>query len=201
MAQLRPRLLIALAVVAPDRGRRDGAVRRRRARAARRAARGRGAALATGRAARPRPQARADAGQGGRRSGSASRCSSLTGSSPGLDLGAPTVVVCAYGLLIPDDAARGAALAQRPPVAPAALARRRARRARDPGRRHRDGRDDPPHRQGARRGPDRRSARVPDRPRRRRRRRLRAGRRGSRSSCSTRFSPAARRSCRRRPRA
>ena len=35
-------------------------------------------------------------------SGSASRCSSPTGPSRGLDLGAPTVVVCAYGLLIPE---------------------------------------------------------------------------------------------------
>ena len=52
----------------------------------------------------------------------------------GLDLDAATVVVCAYGLLIPEDAARGAAVAQRPSLAAASLARCGARRARDPGR-------------------------------------------------------------------
>ena len=52
---------------------------------------------------------------------------------PGLDLGAPTVVVCAYGLMFPRRCSPSA-LAQRPPVAPPALARRRSGRARDPRR-------------------------------------------------------------------
>ena len=46
-----------------------------------------------------------------------------------------TVVVAAYGLLIPEPAARPRALAQRPPVAAAALARRGADRAGADGRR------------------------------------------------------------------
>ena len=52
----------------------------------------------------------------------------------GLDLGAPTVVVCAYGLLIPTGASRRADLAQRPSIVAPALARRSARRAGDHGR-------------------------------------------------------------------
>ena len=52
----------------------------------------------------------------------------------GLDLGAPTVVVCAYGLLIPAGASRRADVAQRPSVAAPALARRGAGRAGDHGR-------------------------------------------------------------------
>ena len=75
----------------------------------------------------------------------------------GLDLDAPTVVVCAYGLLIPEALLGGEAVAQRPSVAPAALARRGAGRARDPGRRRRDRGHDPRDREGARRRPDRRA--------------------------------------------
>ena len=52
----------------------------------------------------------------------------------GLDLDAPTVVVCAYGLLIPEALLAGTAVAQRPSLAAAALAGCGARRARDPGR-------------------------------------------------------------------
>ena len=61
----------------------------------------------------------------------------------GLELDAPTVVVCAYGLLIPDELLAERTVAQRPPVAPAALARCGARRAGDHGRRRGDGRHDP----------------------------------------------------------
>ena len=47
-----------------------------------------------------------------------------------LEIPADTIVVAAYGLLIPDELLDHGALAQRPPVAAAALARRRAGRAR-----------------------------------------------------------------------
>ena len=78
----------------------------------------------------------------------------------------------------PARGARGPALAERPSVAAAALARRGAGRARDHGRRRGDRRDDPRDRRGARRRPDRRAASVPDRPRGRRGSGLRARRRG-----------------------
>ena len=71
-------------------------------------------------------------------------------------------------------------MAERPPVAPPALARRGARRARDPGRRHRDRRDDPRDREGARR-----------RARSRRRRRSRSGPTTTPARCSTRAAVAA----------
>ena len=99
----------------------------------------------------------------------------------------------------PRRAARGAVVAQRPPVAPAALAWRRARRARDPRRRHRDGRHDPRDREGARRragrgaasdsrsGPTTTRARCSGMPRR------------SRCACSTACSPSRARPSRRRP--
>ena len=61
-------------------------------------------------------------------------------------------------------------MAERSSLAAAALARRRACGTRDHVRRHRNGRDDSPHRQGARRGPDCRAALVPDRRARRCRR-------------------------------
>ena len=61
-----------------------------------------------------------------------------------LELPGDAVVVAAYGLLIPESLLANGPLAQRPPVAPAALARRRSGRAGAPGRRRGDGRDDPP---------------------------------------------------------
>ena len=123
-----------------------------------------------------------------RPSASASRSSSPSGPSCRAEP-VDAVVVCAYGLLIPDDAARTGALAQRPPLAAAALARRRARRAGDPRRRRGDRRDDPRDGQGARRGPDRRAGALPDRARRRRRRDLRAARPRSPRACSRRVLP------------
>ena len=85
----------------------------------------------------------------------------------------------------PGVAARAGAVAERAPVAAAALARRRAGRARDHGRRRGDRRDDPRDGEGARRGADRGAARVPDRGGGRRGRGLRARRRSSPPSCST----------------
>ena len=100
--------------------------------------------------------------------------------------------------LIPEELLSERDVAQRPSLAPAALARRRARRARDPGRRRRDGRDDPRDREGARRRPDRRAGALPDRARRRRGRGVRAG--GGRRGAAARRRPRRpepRRSCRR----
>ena len=94
---------------------------------------------------------------------------------PGLDPGAPTVVVVAYGRIVPDELLAERLLAERAPVAPPALARRGAGRAHAHGRRRRDGRDDPPDREGAGRGADRGAGRVPRRGGRRRGRRLREG--------------------------
>ena len=54
-----------------------------------------------------------------------------------------TVVVAAYGLLIPESLLERSSVAERPSVAAAALARRGAGRARDHGRRPRDRRHDP----------------------------------------------------------
>ena len=71
----------------------------------------------------------------------------------------PTIVLVAYGRLIPRDAARPAPLAERPPVAAAALAWGGARRAGDHGRRRRDRRHRDPAGGGARRRADRGAAR------------------------------------------
>ena len=92
------------------------------------------------------------------------------------------VVVCAYGLLIPDTLLAADPLAQRPSLAAAALARRRPGRARDPRRRRRDGRDDPRDGEGARRGADRGPGGVPARRRRRRRLGVRPLRRARRDA-------------------
>ena len=121
-----------------------------------------GPPLAAGCSAWPRSQACAATREGG--GGPArypGRCS-LSGSTPSLVLDAPAVVVCAYGLLFPTSCWR-ADLAQRPSVASAALARCGAGRARDPGRRHRDGRHDPPNDEGAGRRARRGPTGVPDR--------------------------------------
>ena len=128
LAQLRPRLVltssagvarIAVAATAPF----GADVLERLAGATRRL----GAADAAGRTGRPGPADRGTARPRRSRSASGSPCCSRSGRRPGLDLGAPTVVVCAYGLLIPRGAPRRADVAQRPSVAPSALARRRAR--------------------------------------------------------------------------
>ena len=91
----------------------------------------------------------------------------------GLDLGAPSRRRLRLRPPDPGGAARGGHLAQRPSVAPAALAWRgpveRAILAGDA----RDRGDDPRDREGARRRPDRRAGGVPDRARRRRRRGVR----------------------------
>ena len=58
-----------------------------------------------------------------------------------MPLDAETIVLVAYGRLIPRGAARAPSLAERPPVAAAALARRGAGRAGDHGRRRGDRRD------------------------------------------------------------
>ena len=55
----------------------------------------------------------------------------------GFDPEVDTVVVAAYGVLIPEAVARPGLVAERPPVAAPALARRRADRARADGRRRR----------------------------------------------------------------
>ena len=97
-----------------------------------------------------------------RRSGSASRCASRSGSDAEFELDVPTrssspPTGCSIPSVLLD---RALWLNVHPSLLPA-LARCRARRARDHGRRHRDRRDDPPHDRGARcradRGPGRRS--------------------------------------------
>ena len=113
-------------------------------------------------AARPRPQV-ARLRPRKSPSGSGSRCASrsrLAGFEPDAD----AVVVVAYGALVPSRAARPGALAERPSVAAAALARRRAGRAGDHRRRPGDRRDDPR---------DDRPSSTPARSRRRRRSRSR----------------------------
>ena len=82
-----------------------------------------------------------------------------------LDLRAETVVVCAYGLLIPESLLELRALAERPPVAPAALAWSGARRARVAGRRHGDRRHDSRDGRRARCRADRGAAQLSARPR------------------------------------
>ena len=171
-----------------DRGRRHSAVRRRRARTARRPPRGRGAADAARPAAGPGPQ--------GRRPPAKVVAERL--GIPVLQPERPTAELDSRrdrssssrtGCLIPDDLLeRGLWLNVHPSLLPA-LARRRARRARAARRRPRDRRDDPRDRDGARRRPDRRAARVS----RRRRRTMPASSTSappsSQSSCSTRCSP------------
>ncbi len=102
-------------------------------RAARGAARGLGPAHAAGCAPGPRTPGRAAAREG-RRGTLGVPVLQPERPEPGLDLGAPVVVVCAYGLLIPEELLVGEDVAQRPSFAPAALAGRSAGRARDPRR-------------------------------------------------------------------
>ena len=170
LATLRRRLV---GTRVQDRRRRDGAVRRRRARAARRPARRRRAADA----ARTAP-AGAAAGVARRRrswrpSGSGSRCSSRSGRPPSSSCRPTTVVVCAYGLLIPEALLeRGLWLNVHPSLLPrwrGAAPVERALLAGD----DRDRRHDPRDGEGARRGADRGAAGLRGRPRGRRRRGLR----------------------------
>ena len=77
--------------------------------------------------------------------------------------GVDTIVLVAYGVLIPDDLLDRRALAERAPVAAPALARRCAGRACAARGRRGDRRLDHQARQGARRRPDRGAARVPGR--------------------------------------
>ena len=159
---LRPRLVLRGSRRGADRRRRHGAVRRRRARAARRPPRGRGAADAA------RPRRAAGAARSPRRPAKvvAERLGIpvLQPERPTAGarlLGATVVVVAPTGCLIPDDAARAGAVAQRPPVAAArAGGAPRPSSARSWPAIAETGRDDPRDRQGARRRPDRRAASV-----------------------------------------
>ena len=161
MAALRPRLVLVADAEARRRG--DGAVRRGRPRAARRATT-RSRALLT-RPDAPRGRGRKTAAPPAKETAERLGIRVLqpdaarAGARARRRHGRRRRVRAAH----PRVGARRAALAQRASVAAAALARRRARRARDHGRRRRDRRHDPPDGQGARRRPDRRAARVPDR--------------------------------------
>ena len=106
---------------------------------------------------------------------SGSRCCNPMCWKPGWSSDAPTVVVVAYGRLVPESLLGRAPLAERASVAPPTLAGRRAGRARADGRGRGDGRHDHRAREGARCGADRRAAATRDRAGGRRRSALRQG--------------------------
>ncbi len=137
----------------------------------------------------PRPAAVASSSRRRRsrlRSASGSRVLEPEALEPGLDLGAPGRRRGRVRAHRPRRGARGAAVAQRAPVAPAPLARRGAGRARAHGRRRGDRRHDHQAREGARRGSDRRAGAIRDSLRRRRRELSTRKRRGQRRDAARR---------------